>query len=78
MNPGTNDEHSPWITVTDLARERYYEKLLENSRKKLTALHARRRAGNAQTVTMDILIEETAALQAERELKRLNKRPLIL
>ena len=71
MNMNPEDWHALQVTATDLARERYYEELLENSRKKLAALHARRRAGNAQTVTMDILFEETVVTQAERELKRL-------
>ena len=78
MNMNPEDWHALQVTATDLARERYYEELLENSRKKLAALHARRRAGNAQTVTLDILLEETVALQAERELERLKSRPSIL
>jgi hypothetical protein len=78
MNPDSDNWQVTPFIATDVAREQYYEELVENSRKKLATLRARHRAGNAQTVTMDILREEIVVLQAERELERLKGRPFIL
>lgn len=71
MNMNPEDWHALKVTATDLARQRYYEELLENSRRKLAILLAQGTSRAGQKVTMDILFEETVVIQAERELKRL-------
>ena len=78
MNTNQEDWHVPQITATDLAREQYYEELLENSRKRLTMLRTRSTPSAGQRATMEILLEETVAVQVKRELKRLRNRSFIL
>ena len=77
MNPNSDNWQVTAFTATDLARQRYYEELLENSRRKLAILLAQGTSRAGQKVTMDILFEETVVIQAERELKRLTNQTSI-
>lgn len=78
MNLDPFEQPGPAAPWSDLHRQRYYEELIQASKQRLTALHAKQQPRSQHSTSMEIIMEETVIRCAEKELRRIQNKTTIL